>query len=49
MVSVFQHLIGSAQLVDVPRSCALVIQAITLVWRVTAAPESAETSHWQGF
>jgi hypothetical protein len=30
---VFEHLIGSAERIDVPRSCALVIQAITLVWR----------------
>jgi hypothetical protein len=26
-----EHLIGSNQRIDVPRSCALVIQAITLV------------------
>jgi hypothetical protein len=28
-----EHLIGSGERIDVPRSCALVIQAITLVWR----------------
>jgi len=33
---VLEHLIASAQRIDVPRSCALVIQAITLVGRTHA-------------
>jgi hypothetical protein len=33
---VFQHLIGNENLIDVPRSCALVIQAITSVEKVTS-------------
>jgi hypothetical protein len=31
-----EHLIGSLKRIDVPRSCAFVIQAITLVWRTHA-------------
>src|SRR5580700_1644950 len=36
---VFEDLIGSAERIDVPRSCALVIQAITLVCTVTSRVE----------
>src|ERR1700722_3505853 len=32
---VFEHLIGGGERIDVPRSCAFVIQAITLVCEVT--------------
>jgi hypothetical protein len=46
---VLEHLIGSAQRIDVPRSCALVIQAITLVCKVTPAGNAAESRDWQGF
>jgi hypothetical protein len=31
-----EHLIGSEERIDVPRSCALVIHAITLVCKVTS-------------
>jgi hypothetical protein len=36
----FEHLIGSRERIDVPRSCAFVIPAITLVWRVTTSTGS---------
>ena len=39
----FEHLIGSGNRIDVPRSCAFVIQAITLVWRVTTRAVSSRT------
>jgi hypothetical protein len=39
---VLEHLIGGGKRIDVTRSCALVIQAITLVWRVTNRTESRE-------
>jgi hypothetical protein len=39
---VLEHLIGSAERIDVPRSCAFVIQAITLVCEVTCRAASAQ-------
>jgi hypothetical protein len=40
--SVLEHLIGRGKRIDVTRSCAFVIQAITLVWRVTTEGKSRE-------
>ena len=42
----FEHLIGSPQRIDVPRSCAFVIYAITLVLGVTTG---AKLRYRQGF
>src|SRR5258708_330488 len=42
--SVLEHLIGRGKRIDVTRSCAFVIQAITLVWRVTTEGKSREIS-----
>jgi hypothetical protein len=39
---VLEHLIGNAKRIDVPRSCAFVIQAITLVCEVTCRAASAQ-------
>jgi hypothetical protein len=47
MISVpFEHLIGSRKRIDIPRSCALVIHAITLVSGVTTG---AKVRDWQRF
>ena len=43
MISVpLEHLIGRGKRIDVPRSCALVIHAITLVSGVTTATDGVK-------